>query len=162
MEHTKQKGNLGYSSTLKELHKLGLNVFTEIGDYSKIDLIVEYESKLIKLQIKYADDKKGIATLCCVKSGPNKYKYKYTECDVDIFSVYLPTADKVIFIPAKEALKTNTLTLRLEKSKNNQNKSVHYIDEYSDLAGILRDFTLGISKKDDDKVQTTTVTASEN
>lgn len=162
MQHSKQKGNLGYSSTLKELHKLGVNVFTEIGDYSKIDLIVEYEGKLIKLQIKYVDDKQGKAALHCTKSGPNKYKYKYTESDVDIFSVYLPTVDKVLFIPAKEALKTNTFTLRVEKSKNNQNKNVHYIDEYSDLAGILRDFTLGISKRDDDKVQTTTVTASEN
>lgn len=162
MKHTKQKGNLGYSSTLKELHKLGLNVFTEVGDNSKIDLIVEYESKLIKLQIKYSDDKQGKAVLFGVKSGPNGYRYKYTESDVDIFSVYLPTIDKVVFIPAKEALKTNQFILRIEKSKNNQTKKVHYINEYSDLGGILRDFTLGISKRDDDKVQTTTVMSNES
>ena len=43
--HSKQKGNLGFSATLKEIHKLGYNVFTEIGDYSKIDMIVEYKRK---------------------------------------------------------------------------------------------------------------------
>jgi len=105
MKHSKQKGNLGFSATLKELHKLGYNVFTEIGDNSRIDMIVEVESKLIKLQVKYATETNGKVTLKLQKSGPNGYRYTYTTLDIDIFSVYIPSIDKVIFVPAKLALK---------------------------------------------------------
>lgn len=160
--HSKQKGNLGFSATLKEIHKLGHNVFTEIGDNSKIDMIVEYDSKLVKIQVKYAKENNGIARLPIRKSGPNGYRYVYKVSDIDIFSVYLPDLDKVIFIPAKLACKNkNTFIIRYKESKNLQKSKVHHINEFSDLDRILRDFTLGICN-DDDKVQTTTETVSES
>ena len=160
--HSKQKGNLGFSATLKEIHKLGYNVFTEIGDYSKIDMIVEYNSKLIKIQVKYAKEKNGAAKLGLKKSGPNGYRYTYQVGDVDIFSVYLPDQDKVLFIPAKLACKNkNAFIIRYKESKNLQKSKVHHINEFSDLDRILRDFTLDICN-DDDKVQTTTETVSES
>ncbi len=160
--HSKQKGNLGFSATLKEMHKLGCNVFSEIGDYSKIDMIVEYKSKLIKIQVKYATEKNGVATLALRKSGPNGYRYTYKTSDVDVFSVYLPDQDKVIFIPAKLACENkNAFTIRYKESKNLQKSKVHHLNEFSDLDRILRDFTLDICN-DDDKVQTTTETVSES
>lgn len=160
--HSKQKGNLGFSATLKEIHKLGYNVFTEIGDYSKIDMIVEYNSKLIKIQVKYAKEKNGVAKLGLKKSGPNGYRYTYQVGDVDIFSVYLPDQDKVLFIPAKLACKNRSaFIIRYEESKNLQKSKVHNINEFLDLDRILRDFTLDICN-DDDKVQTTTETVSES
>lgn len=162
MKHSKQKGNLGFSATLKEIHKLGYNVFTELGDNSKIDMIVEVNSKLIKLQVKYATEKNGVAHLLIKKSGPNGYRYTYTENDVDIFSVYLPNEDKVVFVPAKLACKNKTtMNIRYRESKNRQKFNVHHISEFENLNGILRDFTLDICN-DDDKVQTTTEMVNEN
>lgn len=141
MKHSKQKGNLGFSATLKELHKLGYNVFTEIGDNSKIDMIVEVQSKLIKLQIKYVTEKQGQATLNLQKSGPNGYRYSYTENDVDIFSIYLPSIDKVIFVPAKLACKNKkTFNVRYIDSKNKQSKHVNKIEDFQDLNKILNLF----------------------
>tara|TARA_R110000868_G_scaffold410174_2_gene697446 strand:+ start:114 stop:605 length:492 start_codon:yes stop_codon:yes gene_type:complete len=148
--HSKQKGNLGFSATLKELHKLGYNVFSEIGDYSKIDMIVEYNSKLIKIQVKYAKEKNGIATLPLRKSGPNGYRYLYKVSDIDIFSVYLPDQDKVLFIPSKLACENrNSFVIRYKDSKNLQKSKVHHINEFLDLDRILRDFTLDICNFDD-------------
>ena len=148
--HSKQKGNLGFSATLKELHKLGYNVFSEIGDYSKIDIIVEYNSKLIKIQVKYAKEKNGIATLPLRKSGPNGYRYLYKVSDIDIFSVYLPDQDKVLFIPSKLACENrNSFVIRYKDSKNLQKSKVHHINEFLDLDRILRDFTLDIYNFDD-------------
>ena len=141
MKHSKQKGNLGFSATLKELHKLGYNVFTEIGDNSRIDLIVEVENKLIKLQVKYATETNGKVTLKLQKSGPNGYRYTYTTLDIDIFSVYIPSIDKVIFVPAKLALKnTKAFNIRFVESKNKQNKFVHFINEFENLDEILKNF----------------------
>lgn len=141
MKHSKQKGNLGFSATLKELHKLGYNVFTEIGDNSRIDMIVEVENKLIKLQVKYATETNGKVTLKLQKSGPNGYRYTYTTLDIDIFSVYIPSIDKVIFVPAKLALKnTKAFNIRFIESKNKQNKFVHFINEFENLDEILKKF----------------------
>lgn len=139
MIHSKQKGNLGFSATVKELHKLNLNVFIELGDYSKIDIIAEYNNKLIKIQVKYATEKNGVALLPLRKCGPNGYKYKYTTSDVDLFSVYLPLKDKVLFIPASLACQNvNSFQIRFDKSINNQKFNVHYIEEFENLENILK------------------------
>ena len=162
MKHSKQKGNLGFSATLKEIHKLGYNVFTEIGDFSKIDMIVEVNSKLVKIQVKYATEKNGMAILALKKSGPNGYRYTYTPNDVDIFSVYLPNEDKVVFVPSSLACQNKTaMHIRYRESKNRQKCKVHYISEFENLDGILRDFTPDICN-DDDKVQTTTEMVNES
>jgi len=48
--HTKHKGNIAYSSVVLELQKHEFNVFAEIGDYSKIDLIAEKSGILKKFK----------------------------------------------------------------------------------------------------------------
>lgn len=145
MKHSKQKGNLGYSSTIKELHKLGLNVFVELGDNSKVDLIIENGGKLTKIQVKYATEKNGAVSLPVKKSGPNGYRYTYTDNDIDIFSVYLPTNDKVIFIPSKLACQNKKeFMIRFEPPKNNQKNGVHLISEFEDLKKVLGDVAMGL------------------
>ena len=139
MKHSKQKGNLGFSATLKELHKLGYNVFIELGDNSKTDLIVETDGKLIKFQVKYATENNGIIVIPSKKCGPNGYRYNYTENDIDMFSVYLPNHDKVIFVPSSLVCKNKTgLTIRYSKSKINQTRNVHLIEEFENLNVILK------------------------
>ncbi len=104
-------------------------------------MIVEVESKLIKLQVKYATETNGKVTLKLQKSGPNGYRYTYTTLDIDIFSVYIPSIDKVIFVPAKLALKnTKAFNIRFIESKNKQNKFVHFINEFENLDEILKNF----------------------
>lgn len=143
MRHSKQKGNLGFSATLKEMHKLGFNVFIEIGDNSKTDMIVEVNKKLIKIQVKYATEKDGMVVLPLKKSGPNGYRYTYLENDVDMFSVYLPNEDRIIMVPSKVACQNkNSFNIRYRESRNSQKMGVHLIDEFSDIDRILRDFTL--------------------
>lgn len=140
MKHSKQKGNLGFSSTLKELHKLGLNVFTELGDNSRIDLIVEVSRSLVTLQVKYATEKPNSVILPLRKCGPNGYRYTYVKEDIDVFSVYLPVKDKTIFIPAKLACQNaSSFTVRFEESKNHQTNGIHTIQEFENLEKILND-----------------------
>lgn len=142
--HSKQKGNLGFSAVIKELHKLNYNVFTELGDYSKIDMIVEKDGKLAKIQAKYLKQHNGFATLNLQKSGPNGYRYIYTENDVDIFACYLPELDKVIFIPSILACKNKkTFTVRFQQSKNEQKNGIHSLEEFLDLNSILQSYLKG-------------------
>lgn len=141
MIHSKHKGNLGSSATIKELHKLNYAVFIELGDLSKVDLIAEKDGKTIRIQVKYLDDngnKQNSVGLPLLKKGPNGYRYKYTKSDVDLFAMYLPKRDKVLFIPSKMACKNKVMfSIRLEKSKNNQVGRTHDISEFEDLQKVL-------------------------
>jgi len=144
MIHSKHKGNLGSSATIKELHKLKYAVFTELGDLSKVDLIAEKSGKTIRIQVKYVDDSDGLARLYVIKKGPNGYRYKYKSSDIDLFSVYLPKRDKVIFIPSKIACKCKSqYTIRLKPCKNNQSSKINDVSQFEDLQKILDTISMG-------------------
>ena len=155
--HSKQKGNIAFSSVILELQKQGFNVFTEVGDFSRVDIIAEKDHKLIKIQVKYSKDEKGSMILRLVKSGPNGYRYTYSENDVDWFAVYSPSTSKIAWISSKEAcIQKRQVTFRLEKPKNNQTVGIHLIEDY-DINRLLRDFTQDTNTLfGEDKVQATT------
>jgi len=163
--HSKIKGTIGELTIARDLQLNGFNVFKELGDLSKIDLIAEKDNKLIKLQVKTLTSKNGCVTLVSKKSGPN-YSFRYKLQDVDIFSVYILDLDLIGYISAKELLSQKTLTLRVIKPKNGQCNKIRYIHEFRDINRILRDYTqqtLTDKAEGYDIVQTTTqIEASEN
>lgn len=138
---SKQKGNIGFSAVVLELHKNEFNVFSEIGDFSKVDLIAEKNSKITRIQIKYSVSRKdGGCVLSLRKSGPNGYRYTYTENDCDWFAVYNPVKNEIYWISSKEACKNSRMiTSRTEKSKNNQSKGVRNTEDYS-IKNFLKEF----------------------
>jgi len=123
-------------SVVKELHKMSLNVFSELGDLSKIDIIVETKGKLVKVQVKYAPMKNGGIKLSLRKCGPNGYRYTYTSQDVDVFAVYCPTNDKVYWIPASEACKSaSSFGLRVLPTKK-PNSTLRMAEDYSNFMAV--------------------------
>lgn len=152
---SKQKGNIGFTATVLELQKHQFNVFSEIGDLSRIDLIAEKNNKLVKIQVKYATEKNGTIALYVKKSGPNGYRYTYSNKDVDWFAVYCSTNGYIYWVKADKACENKvTFNLRISPSKNNQKEQVNNATEF-DIDGLLRDFTQSACNGDD-KVQTTT------
>lgn len=155
--YSKQKGNIAFSSVILELQKQRFNVFTESGDLSRVDPIAERDCKLAKIQVKYSKDEEGNMILNLVKSGPNGYRYTYSENDVDWFAVYSLSTGKIAWISSKEAcIQKRRVTFRLEKPRNNQTVGIHLIEDY-DINRFLRDFTQDTDTPfGEDKVQTTT------
>ena len=138
---SKQKGNIGFSTVVLQLHQNEFNVFSEMGDFSKIDLIAEKNGKLSRVQVKYSTTKEnGGCELPLRKCGPNGYKYAYTENDCDWFAVYNPDKNEVYWISSKEACKNKTaIIFRTEKSKNNQVSGVRNTEDYS-IKNFLKEF----------------------
>ncbi len=157
--HTKHKGNIAQSSVVLILQENGFNVFSELGDVSKIDLIAEKGGELRKIQIKYVGYVKDYVFINIKKSGPNGYRYTYKSKDVDWFAVYHLYSKKIAWVKAKEVCKYNTgINIRINPVKNKQKKNVRSIDDYG-IDRFLRDFTQDIVplENDEDKVQTTTL-----
>lgn len=153
--HSKQKGNIGVAATVLALQKQGLSVFSELGDYSRIDLIAEYNGILKSIQVKYAKNDNDTITLPLRKCGPNGYSYTYKTSDIDWFALYDPKSENVYWVKSDEALShRNVFTLRTDKPKNNQSKNVNLAENYT-IDRFLRDYTRNTCDGDD-IVQTTT------
>jgi len=153
--HSKQKGNIGVAATVLALQKQGLSVFSELGDYSRIDLIAECNGSLKSIQVKYAKNDKGKINLPLRKSGPNGYRYTYKVSDIDWFAIYDPKTENVYWVKSDEALShRNGFTLRTDKPKNNQSKNINLAENYT-IDRFLRDYTRNTCDGEE-IVQTTT------
>jgi predicted AAA+ superfamily ATPase len=123
--HNKDLGSYGEFLVITQCLKYGLSVFTDIGDNSKIDFIVEDEQgDLHKVQVKcYNREKSSPETtkLYLTKSGPN-YKFRYDVKHIDWFAVVDNETDKIAWINAQEALNSNNTMLvfrhTIPKTKN--------------------------------------------
>jgi len=140
--HPKQKGTIGEGIVILELLRNGIPVFQEFGDLSRVDLIALIGNTPIKIQVKTTTSKRGVAVLNLRKLTLNpKYNYTYRQEDVDVFALVVEDRNEVFYIRADQALENKgTLTLRLERAKNNQHSLVNYGESYT-LSRLLRDYT---------------------
>ena len=137
--HTKRKGSIGEMAVAKYLMEHGFYVFKELGDLSRVDLIIEKDRKLQKIQVKALTSSNGSVDLKFTKSGPN-YHFKYSELDVDWFIVFVLDTNDFIFIPSSEMEGKKTISIRLTKAKNNQLSNTNQLVNYS-INRLLRDYT---------------------
>lgn len=159
--HSKRKGNIGQLATAFWFSKKGYSVFTEEGDISTIDLIVEIQisqikNQLLRLQCKAITPKEGRLILPLKKSAAG-YSFVYQEKSFDFFSIYDLEGEKLYLVPSK-VLRTNcsSLNLRLERTKNSQQKKVYFAEDFL-AERILRDYMVGTTENSEynEIVQTT-------
>jgi hypothetical protein len=120
---TKYLGTAGELLVAAQCSQRGLAVFKELGDNSRIDLIVEDTHKTLhRIQVKCLNRYSGGAIrLDIKKSGPNGYRYHYSEQDIDWFVVVDAQSNRIAWVPIKEALACkHQFSLRLEPAKGGQ------------------------------------------
>lgn len=128
--HNKQKGNIAEAIVELDLKIKGYSVFKELGDLSKIDLIAEKNSQIIRLQVKgITPNENGSLHLRAIKTGPN-YSFKYTEDMFDYFAVVDLTSKQVGYIPSNIFGEQNNIHLRVRDTMNNQTNKVKYLKDY--------------------------------
>lgn len=129
--HPKTQGILGEVAVAKNLIYQGYPVFTEIGDLSRVDLIVLVNRISIRLQVKtYANSSNGTAFLTMRKHTLDpRYDYVYEEGDVDIFSLYIVDRDLIVYIASSEA----TSNRNSVKFGIGDRKSKRVVEDYADF-----------------------------
>jgi len=139
--HSKQLGAIGVLRVAAHLMSLGFGVFAEMGDLSRVDLIVLVENRPIKIQVKTRNLKEGKISVDSRKSGPG-YRYRYKPEDVDVFAIYIPQKDAILFLNVNQILKAKgTTVIRVDKPKNHQTKRINWFEDYLDFKRVLRDHT---------------------
>jgi hypothetical protein len=157
--HSKQLGAIGVLRVAAKLMSEGYSVFAELGDLSRVDLIVLMNHQPIKIQVKTRNLKNGRITVDSRKSGPG-YRYRYTLDDVDVFAIYIPQQELILFVSVAQILTAkSTFAIRVGKSRNNQERFVHGYQDYLEFKRALRDHTQSTRPgfaEGNDMIQTTT------
>lgn len=131
--NSKRIGNIGEAKALCKFVELGIPVYIPFGDNEKADLIAEFNGKLNKIQVKTsqkAEDGKMIFDLTSsTQHRKNGEKHIYTDDEIDYFVCYNIQRDKIFLIPVNETPNTR-ITIRYEKSKNNQIQNIKFEEDY--------------------------------
>jgi hypothetical protein len=150
MGNTSQRGLQGQTAVLNRLVQLGLEVLLPWGDHIGYDLayyatteerhfgfFIHRENQLVRIQCKVAwlseDGSYLIFNTSTVSAGgKGVWKKKKTgyEGRAEYFGVYSPDTGKVYMVSVAEAPQASSMRLRLQASKNNQEKNVKWARDY--------------------------------
>ena len=133
---SKYLGTAGEMIVAAQCSMRGLAVFKEIGDNSRIDLIVvDLDGYLHKVQVKCLNrDAHDRTNLEIRKSGPNGYRYHYSADDIEWFAVVDAPTGRVAWISIKEVLvNKHNFSLRHDPPSNGQVKNIRMFSDYEDF-----------------------------
>ena len=99
------------------------------------DRIVDFEGKLYRVQIKYADSPStnadGAVLATVGKAAKTKgYHVPYESKEIDILVVYLPKIDKVCWFDRSVWKDKRKLQIRFAPPKNGQTKGCRFAKDY--------------------------------
>ena len=131
--NSKQIGNIGEAKVLSKFIELGFPVYIPFGDNEKADLVVEFNGKLNKVQVKTSIDAKNGNVIFDLTSSTahrkNGMRHKYTIDEVDYFALNNLCRDKIYLLKVTET-PIDTIRFRYEYPKNGQTCGVHFEDDY--------------------------------
>lgn len=127
----KQKGTLAELRVAACLLANGWNVLIPYGENNRYDLVAERSGKFIRIQVKYVSPSNNGLNINCASS--NNWSIKtYQPEEIDYMAVYDSNSEKVYYIPVS-AINKYKFKLRLNGSKNNQEKGVHFAEHFTSL-----------------------------
>ena len=129
MTDKKQLAKEGELRFAAEFTRNGWDVFLPYGEDGPVDLLIQKNGGYKRVQIKSTRSKNG-TLLGRLKSSNNWQVKKYSKDTIDIFGVYDAETKKGYLLPIEQVLGMTEITLRLEKTKNNQLKSIRDAKEY--------------------------------
>lgn len=132
MKHPKQTGILTEHKVITRLIELGYTVSLVIGDNARYDIILDINGELFKVQIKHARLKNGCIVFSAHSTQSNKKISRSISYlgQIDYFIVWCGENDQYYAISVDMLTNEYTISLRIEKAKNNQSTNVNYAGDY--------------------------------
>ena len=135
--HTKDKGDIAEIATVFNALKRGWSVSKPVGENQRYDLILDTGNNLLRVQCKTAKLENNIISASLTRMVRLATKYKrerYTEHEVDAFSLYCPETDKCYILYITD-ISTNgicqaNVNLRTENSNFNNQHKVRLAKDY--------------------------------
>jgi len=129
--HPTLQGTLGVQAVIKDLLGRGYDVFSEVGNSARFDLVLSLDHKLFRVQVKSTYSKNGVASLSIRSHGKTK-TWRYSADEIDLFALYVIDLDKIVYIRSKDACRsTCEYSVRFCIPKNGQKSSIHLAEDFN-------------------------------
>ncbi|MBI5872968.1 MAG: hypothetical protein HZB36_02350 [Candidatus Omnitrophica bacterium] len=132
MHHTKVKADIGVAKCIADLASKGYIPCIPLSEHQPYDIVAVLDKgAVVKLQVKYASLQDNgtievkFRTSWADKNGTHVRYYK--ENDFDLFAIYCPEKDIVLYVPNTKDAPT---AIRFDKTRNNQGRYVSWADDY--------------------------------
>ena len=126
--NNKSIGTIGEQAVILEFTRIGVQVYTPIGDNCPVDLIADFNRKLNKIQVKTSinSDKKSYVcrltkNFCHVNNSGRK---QYTSDEVDYFAIYNLERKIPVLIPFSELQNQKSVTIRFEEKMGRNDSQI--------------------------------------
>lgn len=124
---TQQKGSISEYRIISRLIERGFNVFKSCTEFSRVDIIVEIENKLYKVQCKTGKLKDDVIIAHSKSVNNLTHEAKKYTGQIDYFCVYCFETDGVYVIPEESC----GFEIRLRvNSKSNQIAGIKFAKDY--------------------------------
>lgn len=134
MRETQKKGDKGVAHVIAALTDQDWNVSIPISESLKYDLLAEKNDKIVRVQVRYCQEKDGKAEIKLRNIYNDKNGYhvcKHKKGKYDILAAFLPSQNIVIFVSDDEIGKIETaITFRTNPPKSKQIKLIRYAKDY--------------------------------
>lgn len=132
-KNSRSVGNIGESIALTEFVKKGISVFIPFGQNTPMDLISFVNGEFFKIQVKKTQKVKNGTMIfeMCRTNGFTLERTPYTVDDTDFFFLYCIENNYMGLVNFNEVQGLITLTLRVDKPRNNQIKGIRFADTYN-------------------------------
>lgn len=139
---TDQKGAIAEAAITLAAIKLGIEVYHPVAEGGRCDLILGLESRLLRIQCKWATSRRGVVIVRCRTFRRTRDGYRittYSADDVDAIAAYCCDLDRSFLIPIELASCHPALALRTAPARNNQRRRINWADDF-DFAARLRHY----------------------
>ena len=129
---TKLIGDIGVLTVIRKCIENNANVSIPYGDNCAYELIIYKDNKIYKVQVKTTEFVKNNSVMIFATNKTNPYKktkFKYTKDEIDFIFVYCIENNYMGIIEVDKCAKQ--LSLRINKTLNNQNKNIKYATDYA-------------------------------
>lgn len=130
-------GDIGEAIAISEFTKKGCIVSKPLSGNARYDLIIEYNHKLYRVQVKTTNEIKEEVKMVFATRTINYNKgswqsIEYTSNDIDVFFLYcLENNWCGLYFGEEDGKFNKQITLRLQPTKSNQVKGTKLADDYN-------------------------------
>ena len=152
---SKEKGDLALAKVISKLYESNIKVALPISEHLPFDLIaIDNNCNLYKISVKYRKiDKHGSIEIPLRQISCNSKGYKIKKADlseINIFCVYCPDINQVLFVKSQEVKESNVKNLFIIRvSEPIIHKNLKTIRNYKNYLNPLSVFDLHIVSSND-------------
>jgi hypothetical protein len=139
---TNQKGAIAEWAVIREAILHEVEVYLPVVQGGRCDLVLGFESQLIRVQCKWGRRRGHVVTAhlqsSCRITGGGHIRRPYSSEHVDVIAVYCAELDQCFYLPISLVEGQHQIHLRLAPAKNNQRARLNWAEHYRGIGAIAQ------------------------